>query len=496
LRKFSVALILIIVYIFSFVAQSFAVDSPVLGVEAFEEILDDIQRLHISNPDSSTLIQGAIEGMIDSLNDPYTVYMSPGELKDFKSSLDGNYVGVGIHLQSGEHYPEVVDTIENTPAEEAGIKPNDQIIRVDGVDTFDEPLGKVVEKIRGPEGTKVQLTIRRDGVEEFNLELVRAGINTPTVNWNVLDDGTGYIRVNTFGMNTAREFGKALSKLKERGVTELILDLRDNPGGMLEAAVRITGDFVEPGRVVVSTLDRNGNRQEYRTEGAPIGKGMHTAVLVNRNSASAAEILAGALQDYRAATLIGEQTYGKGTVQMVLPLEAGGALKLTVAEYHTPKDRAINGTGLNPDIQVITPELQMITAQHFLKPPEKSIVNIEAGKAEALVNGTPVQLTQTVLQYCGTTYLPLRFTFEALGYRVDWQPAGSRVKITGHGSDVIYSTGDASVVADGQVIPEAIKLLLEGGVTYIPLSELDIFDINHQVNGNSISIEKNFQLQY
>lgn len=484
------ALILALVFTFCFAGTSLAAENPAASADTFEEILNHIETLHISKPDSDTLVKGAIEGLIDSLNDPYTEYMPPAYLKDFNGSLDGDYVGVGMQLQPGEKYPKVVDTIENTPAREAGITSGDLVIKVDGVDVSKEPLGKVVQKIRGPEGTKVRLTIRREGAEDFEVELARANINTPTVYGKILDDGIGYIRINTFGAHTAGEFRKSLASLIEQGATKLILDLRDNPGGILQSSVRISSNFVERGQVVVSTVDRNGKRMEYRTEEAPIGKGMSVAVLVNHNSASAAEILAGALQDYGTATLIGGQTYGKGTVQVVLPLKAGGALKLTAAKYHTPKDRVIDGTGLGPDIQVLTPGLHVAMAQRYLKKLASNKLIIETGKSEVLVNGSAVQLRQTAVQRSGATYLPLRFVFEALGYRVDWQSASGSIKITGYQSEAVFYPDDGRLTLGGQNVPGAEPLLIEEGATYIPVSDLGLLNINVKLDGSNITIEK------
>lgn len=484
------ALILAFVLTFSIAGPSLAAENAAIGAETFDEILNHIQTLHINNPDSDTLIRGAIEGLIDSLNDPYTEYMPPAELKDFNGSLDGDYVGVGMQLQPGEKYPKVIDTIENTPAREAGIKSGDLVIKVDGIDVSTEPLGKVVQKIRGPEGTKVRLTIRRDGTEDFEIELARANINTPTVNGKILDDGIGYIRINSFGAHTAGEFRKTLVGLTQQGATKLILDLRDNPGGILQAAVRISGNFIDPGQIVVSTVNRNGKRLEYRTEETPIGKGVPVAVLVNHNSASAAEILAGALQDYGAATLIGGQTYGKGTVQVVIPLESGGALKLTAAKYHTPKDRVIDGTGLSPDIQVLSPGLHTAVAQRYLKQLKQNTILFEMSKSEARVNGSAVQLRQTVVQRSGVTYLPLRFVFESLGYRVDWQPIDGGIKITGAEPEVIFYPGDGRVTAGGKDVAGAEPLLLEDGATYIPVSDLRLLNIHVKLDDNNITIEK------
>lgn len=490
MRKFSLGLAIVLFVMCCFTGPVLAGENTAIGTETFEEILDNIQSQHVNNPNSDTLIQGAIDGLINTLNDPYTEYLPPERLKEFKGSLDSEYVGVGIQLQPGEHYPEVIGVIENTPAEKAGIKINDQIIKVDGTDVIDEPLGMVVQKIRGPEGTKVRLTIRRSGAADFELELVRKNIDAPTVIWKVLDNGTGYIGLNKFGINSADEFNKALVKLKQQGVTALILDVRGNPGGLLEEAVRIVSNFVESGQLVTSTVDKNGERQEYHTEGTANGLGIRTVVLVDHNSASASEILAGALQDYHAATLIGGTTYGKGTVQTIIPLKSGGALKLTIARYLTPKDRVVNGIGLNPDYQVLTPGLQLIAAQRFLKPSEKNVVNFDIEKSEAQVNGIPVKIEQTVMQKNGVTYLPLRFSFEALGYKVDWQTSNNSVRITGYGSNALFSTDNGRAVVDGKETTGLDPLRIEEGAAFIPLSDMNVFNISCKTEENNLSIEK------
>jgi len=490
LRKLSFLFAFVLFFMCCLTGPVLAYDNPAVGMETFEEILDNIERLHVSSPNSDTLVQGAIDGLINSLNDPYTEYLPPEMLKEFKSSFDSEFVGVGIQLQPGEHFPEVMGVIENAPAEKAGIKLNDQIVKVDGIDVFDEPLETVVQKIRGPAGTKVKLTIRRNGAEDFELELVRANINTPTVISQVFDDGTGYISLNKFGANTASEFNKALTKLKQQGVTALIMDLRDNPGGMLDQAVRIASNFVESGQLITSTIDKNGERQEYRTEGEAIGLGMPTVILVDHNSASASEILAGALQDYHVATLIGSATYGKGTVQTVVPLSSGGALKVTIAKYHTPSDKVVNGIGLSPDYQVLTPGLQLVAARRLLKPSEKNVVDFDTEKSEVLVNGIPVQIRQTFWQKNGIIYLPLRFVFEALGYKVDWQTSNNSVRITGYGSNVLFGTQDGQVVVNGKVTTGLEPLKIEEGETFIPLSDLNIFGINCETAKNKLSIEK------
>lgn len=490
MRKFFIVFALVMIMAGVFAGPCLAGEQPAAGTEILTEIMDRLQRYHISDPDPDTMIEGAIEGILHTLHDPYTEYMSPERLEDFNISLDGEYVGVGLQLQPGDKYPLVVGVIANTPAEKAGLKIKDQIIKVDGADVGGQLLSAVVQKIRGPQGTTVTLTVRREGMADFDLTLTRDDIDMPTVSWEVLDDGAGYIRINKFGTGTGTEFRSALTSLRQQDVTGLILDLRDNPGGILEEAVQVTSNFVAPGKLVVSTKDRNGTLQEHKTEGKAAGLGLRTVVLVDAHSASAAEILAGALQDYGVATLIGSATYGKGTVQFVIPLRSGGALKVTVAEYHTPKGRTINGIGLGPDLQVLTPELQLAAARSFLRQPKKNVVQFDTGKTQALVNGVPVGITRSVIQDNGVTYLPLRFAFEALGYEVNWQSADNSVKITGYDTDVRFGTEDGRTVVNGQVSAGGAPLLFKDAVTYIPLSALNIFDINYETEGNKLILKK------
>ncbi|HBC92246.1 MAG TPA: peptidase S41, partial [Pelotomaculum sp.] len=358
-------------------------------------------------------------------------------------------------------------------------------------DIAEESLSDIVQKIQGLEGTRVRLTIRRDGRDDFDIELLRSSINLPSVQGQLLDDGIGYITIDIFGSSTADDFGEALTTLKKKGAEKLILDLRNDPGGYLQAAIQIAGDFVEKGRVVVSIVDSNNERQNYYTEGNMLAGGMPVAILVNRASASASEALAGALQDYGVAVLIGDRTFGKGTVQTVIPLEAGGALKLTTAKYHTPNDRVIDHTGLAPDIQILTPELQLEAAKNWLSPPDKTTVILENGGTEAIVNESAVKLWQAPLRQGDTIYLPLRFVFEALGYRVDWQPSDGSIKVTDNRSEAIFYPGEEGrVLSGGQVETGAEPLLHKNETTYAPLSSLSFFNLKVEVDNGRITIEK------
>ena len=445
-----------------------------IGPDTFVEVFNYIEDIHIDSPAPGLLYRGAIEGLIDTLDDPYTEYMPPEDFEEYTHYLDSTYVGVGIEILPGEGYPKILNAIDNTPAKKAGIKPGDLLIKVDGADVYNEPLDMVVQKVRGPEGTTVKLTIRREGREDFVLDLVRSNINTPTVYKEMFEGGTGYLGVFNFSSGTADEFRNALTELIQEGAAQLILDLRNNPGGYLLAAVQVAGNFIEPGGLVVSTVDRKGERTEYRTEETPVFKGRNVVVLVDEYSASAAEILAGALQDHGVAVLLGGRTFGKGTVQGVIPLDSGGALKITQARYHTPKDRIIDGQGLTPDVQVLTPGLHIAAARCYLERPEKVELTFELNSPEALVNGNSVALLHPVIQRSGEIYLPLRFVLESCGWRVDWQYRDGSIKISGSGLDVMLYPDGGRVIYNGLSRPETLQLLNENGVTYLPAPGAEI----------------------
>lgn len=481
--------------LFAALFLAFFMAGPTLACAAdagtFEEILEYVQAKHISSPQEEVLYDGAIDGLIATLDDPYTVYLKPDELEAFSNSMNNTFVGVGIELVAGEGYPSVLRPIEGSPAEKAGILAGDIIVKVDGIDIKDESLPAIVRKIRGPEGTTVQLTVRREARPDFTVELTRSSINLPSVKYELMENGIGYIEITNFGGGTAGDVEDYLEIMKKSGVDKLILDLRDNPGGYLQTAVSIAGDFLGRGQLVVSTVDSNNERDSYYSKGEPVFKGMPVAILVNTGSASASEILAGALQDYGVAALIGDRTFGKGTVQTVIPLEEGGALKLTTAKYHTPNDRVIGEMGLEPDIQVLTPALQLEAAKNFLNPPAKISVTLEDGSMKAVVNGSTVKLAQATFQQNGVYYLPLRFIFEALGCRVDWEAADGSIKVTDNQTEAIfYPVEDGRFLSGGKTQSLVNPLLSKDESTFVPLSALQLFNLKVTVDNDRITIEK------
>lgn len=324
------------------------------AASAFKVIraLQVVKSRYVEEVPSDTLMAGAIKGMVKSLNDPHSIYMDAKTFKEFMIETEGSFGGVGIVIGMKDKLLTVVAPIEGTPGEKAGIKSGDQIIKIDGQDTKEMALDEAVNKIRGQEGSKVVLTLMR-GQEVQDYTLTRSNIQIKTVGGKMLENNIGYIRLSMFNENTGNDFVRKLQELEKQGMKSLVLDLRDNPGGLLGESVKVASQFVPKGPVV-SVVTRDGQRETHssnlETTKYPI------VILVNGGSASASEIVAGAAQDTGVATLVGTKTYGKGSVQTVIRLDEGSAIKLTIAKYLTPKERAINGVGIEPDMVVELPE--------------------------------------------------------------------------------------------------------------------------------------------
>lgn len=311
-----------------------------------------IKSRYVEDVPVDTLMTGAVKGMVNSLGDPHSIYMDPKMYKEFMIETEGSFGGVGIVLGAKDKVLTVISPIEGTPGEKAGIKSGDEIVKIDGQDTKGLALDEAVSKIRGPEGTKVTLTIRR-GQETKDYALTRSNIQIKTVSGKMLPDNIGYIRISMFNENTGSDLAKKYQELEKEGMKAIVLDLRDNPGGLLDESVKVANKFVPKGPVV-SVITRDG-RRDTSTSNLEAVK-YPCAVLINGGSASASEIVAGAVQDTGAGTLVGTKSYGKGSVQTLMRLDKDDAIKLTIAKYYTPKDRSINGIGIEPDVKVELPE--------------------------------------------------------------------------------------------------------------------------------------------
>ena len=320
-------------------------------LRAFSEVLSLVEENYVNKVDAKKLIRGAIRGMLRTL-DPHTTYLNPEYFKEMQVETTGRFGGLGVEISIRDGVLTVVTPIEDTPAYKAGVQAGDQIILIEKEPTKDLLLQEIVKKLRGKPGTKVKITVRRKGEKEpIPFTITRRIIRIKSVRSRMLADDIAYIRVRSFQNGTGREVKDALSSLEDKGARALVLDLRNNPGGLLSQAVSVSDIFLKAGSLIVYTKGRMTDQEHrFTSTHEALGGKIPMAVLVNAGSASASEIVAGALQDLERAKLIGVKTFGKGSVQTVVPLSDGSGLRLTTALYFTPKGRRIQGEGIEPDI--------------------------------------------------------------------------------------------------------------------------------------------------
>ncbi len=338
-------------------------------LKTFSEVLSQVQRNYVDETKVKDLVQGAIRGMLSTL-DPHSAYMTPEMYKEMQVETKGEFGGVGIQIGVKENRLAVIAPIDGTPAHRAGIKAGDFITKVNDESTKDLSLMDAVQKMRGPKGTKVNLTIQRDGAPDpLQFTLVRDTIKIESVKSKVMDN-IGYVKLTQFQEATGRDLGKVLKQFRDQKLQATILDLRNNPGGLLTAAVEVSEQFLPSGKLVVYTKGRESKKDEWFAKGKDQMDDSPMIILVNEGSASASEIVAGALQDYGRAVIVGTTSFGKGSVQTILPLGDGSGLRLTTAKYYTPKGRSIQSTGITPDI-VVKPQAPTTVAKADAKPGEK-----------------------------------------------------------------------------------------------------------------------------
>jgi len=361
-------------------------------LKTFSEVLTQVQKSYVEETKVKDLVQGAIRGMLSTL-DPHSAYMTPDMYKEMQVETKGEFGGVGIQIGVKENRLAVIAPIEGTPAYRAGIKSGDFITKVNDETTKDLTLMDAVQKMRGPKGSKVNLTIQRDGTPDpLQFTLVRDTIKIESVKSKVLDN-IGYVRLTQFQESTGRDLSKVLKQFKEQKLQSTILDLRNNPGGLLTAAVEVSEQFLPGGKLVVYTKGRESKKDEWISKGKDQMDDSPMIVLVNEGSASASEIVAGALQDYGRAVIVGTTSFGKGSVQTILPLGDGSGLRLTTAKYYTPKGRSIQSTGITPDIVVKAQPPTTVAKAGEVKPGEKEGESKQAkpvvvpGKDQPVQNG-------------------------------------------------------------------------------------------------------------
>jgi len=323
----------------------------------FTEVLSIVQNQYVDDVPPKELIYSAIKGTLRGL-DPHSSFLDSDSLKEMQVETSGSFGGLGIEITLRDDILTVVSPIEGTPAFRAGLQPGDRIVKIDGLTTKDMQLSDAVKRMRGKPGTKVTITVVREGwAEPKDFDIQREIIHVQSVRTQELADGVGYIRLRQFQEQTAQDLEAAIDKLTKAGMKALVLDLRNNPGGLLTSAVEVSEKFLDDGKLVVYTEGRVRNQNMRFTAHA---KRPHTkipmVVLVNQGSASASEIVAGALQDYGRAKVVGTQSFGKGSVQTIIPLSDGAGLRLTTAKYFTPKGRSIQGKGITPDVVAEVPK--------------------------------------------------------------------------------------------------------------------------------------------
>ncbi|MFV2089362.1 MAG: S41 family peptidase, partial [Pseudomonadales bacterium] len=323
------------------------------SVEAltFDEVLNRVHSSYVDEVDKNDLVSNALHGMLDNL-DGHSNYLDPSEFDDLQEETQGRFGGVGIELGLVEDYFTVIAPLDDTPASRAGLQPGDRIIELDSESLRGRKLIEVVELLRGEPGTSVDMRVRRSNESEpFDLKLTRAQIKIASVRGRMIEPGYGYIRISQFQSNTGEEFSGVLKDLEsetDAGLDGLVLDLRNNPGGVLQASVAVADVFLKDGLIVYTEGRLPSSHLKYRASGRDALNGKPIVILINAGSASAAEIVAGALQDHARAQLLGSRSYGKGSVQSVMPLTGDRAIKLTTAYYYTPNGRSIHKIGIEP----------------------------------------------------------------------------------------------------------------------------------------------------
>jgi carboxyl-terminal processing protease len=365
--------------------------------EPFWEAWNIVHEQFVDQPvDDVALMQGAIRGMMEALGDEQTFYMEPRVYENETSSLQGSYEGMGAYVDTDGEYLTIVSPIEGSPAEAAGLQPGDKVIAIDGEDMTGISPEEARQKVLGPEGTDVTLTVTRASASEaLEFTITRAKIVIRSAEARMLEDGIGYIDINTFGDKTTTELRQSLDQLMAQDPRGLIIDLRNNPGGYLSTSVEVTSEFIEDGIVLYEQFG-DGRRETYRTLGNGRATNIPIVVLINEGSASASEILAGALQDYDRATLVGAQSYGKGSVQNWQPLSNNqGAARVTIAKWLTPDERAIDGVGLTPDVVVEAP-LENFQAE------EDPQLDAAVETLEAMLANTPLPTSMPTSLPAGT----------------------------------------------------------------------------------------------
>jgi len=322
-------------------------------IDLFGEVLEKINREYIDEINQSESMDSAINGLLQSL-DPYSSYMSPEILEEMQTETSGEFGGLGIEVGMEAGVVKVISPIDDTPASKAGLKAGDYIVKINDTQVQGKSLSEAVDLMRGPVGSSIELTVRRRGEKKaLTFNITREIIEIQSVKSELLEENIGYIRLTSFNENSSDQIEKQIKKLKKnKNLNSFILDLRNNPGGLLNQAIRISDFFLENGEIVSTKSRKKSDNRKWFAKKGDITDGKTLLVLINYGSASASEIVAGALKDHKRAIVVGENSYGKGSVQSIIPLKNRGAIRLTVAKYYLPSGKSISEVGVRPDIEV------------------------------------------------------------------------------------------------------------------------------------------------
>ena len=323
------------------------------NIDVFGEVLEKINREYIDEINQSESMDSAINGLLQSL-DPYSSYMSPEILEEMQTETSGEFGGLGIEVSMEAGVVKVISPIDDTPASKAGLKAGDYIVKINDTQVQGKSLSEAVDLMRGPVGSSIELTVRRRGEKKaLTFNITREIIEIQSVKSELLEENIGYIRLTSFNENSSDQIEKQIKKLKKnKNLNSFILDLRNNPGGLLNQAIRISDFFLENGEIVSTKSRKKSDNRKWFAKKGDITDGKTLLVLINYGSASASEIVAGALKDHKRAIVVGENSYGKGSVQSIIPLKNRGAIRLTVAKYYLPSGKSISEVGVRPDIEV------------------------------------------------------------------------------------------------------------------------------------------------
>jgi len=323
-------------------------------IDLFGEVLEKISKDYVEEVDQSKSMDAAINGLLQSL-DPYSAYMTPESFEGMQTETSGEFGGLGIEVGMEAGVVKVISPIDNTPASKAGLKAGDYIVKINNVQVQGKSLMEAVDLMRGPVGSSIEITVRRQGVKKaITFNITREIIQVQSVKSELIDNNIGYIRLTSFNENSSEQIKKKINKLnKNKDLKGYVLDLRNNPGGLLSQAIKISDFFLENGEIVSTKSRKTSENRKWFAKKGDLTNGKALIVLINYGSASASEIVAGALKDHKRAIILGENSYGKGSVQSIIPLKNKGAIRLTIAKYYLPSGKSISEVGVTPDIEVI-----------------------------------------------------------------------------------------------------------------------------------------------